>query len=118
MERTDRCTYLGVEPREMLGTYKGITSLFKQKRDYLNKVFADPDDDDVDGGGAENSHPSSHSGEPRVIARIARTMGVDGAEHMTATTVPLKISEGSKKDYFEEEIEKEHLETYYLGPDL
>ena len=31
--------------------------------------------------------------------------------------MPLKIFEGSKEDYFEE-IEKERLETYYLGPDL
>jgi len=90
----------------MLGAYKGITSLFTQKRDYLKKVFADPKDDDVDGDGSEDPHPSSHSGEPRVIVRIARTMCGDGAEHMTAMTVPLKIFERSKRDYFEEEIGK------------
>ena len=30
-------------------------------------------------------------------------------------TVPLKIFEGSKEDYFEE-VEKGHVETYYLNP--
>ena len=82
----------GLELHEMLaGAYKGITSPFKQKGDNLNKVFAVSDDDDVDCDVSEDPRPSSHPGEPRVIVRIARTMGGDGAEHMNAMTVPLKI---------------------------
>ena len=68
--------------------------------------------------GSRTHTPAHTPGEPRVIVRIARTMGGDETERMTAMTVPLKILEGIKKDYFEEEIEKDRLETYYLGPHL
>ena len=127
MKRTDQCTYLGFELHKMLEAYKGITSLFEQKRDYLSKVFADPDDDDDDdddggggggGGGAEYSHASSHSGENPRHRPNRENHGRERGRARDRYDGAAQNLRRKQKGDFEEEIEKEHLETYDFGPGL
>ena len=67
----------------MLGAYKGITSPFKQKRDYLDKRFADPDEDVMDGDASEDPHPAHTPANPASSSesRVARTMGGDAGQN-------------------------------------
>ena len=130
MKRTDhRRIYLDLELHEILGDYNGITSSFKQKRDYLRKVLVDrrprrrrDDDDDVEGGGPrtreltpqltlrETGNPASSS-ESREHERRGR----DRARDLRCGSAAQNLRRKQKRLLrgVEEEIEKEHLATCY-----
>eukprot|EP00633_Aureoumbra_lagunensis_P012525 CAMPEP_0197362376 /NCGR_PEP_ID=MMETSP0893-20130614/63973_1 /TAXON_ID=44058 ORGANISM="Aureoumbra lagunensis, Strain CCMP1510" /NCGR_SAMPLE_ID=MMETSP0893 /ASSEMBLY_ACC=CAM_ASM_000539 /LENGTH=330 /DNA_ID=CAMNT_0042884157 /DNA_START=1241 /DNA_END=2232 /DNA_ORIENTATION=- len=107
LRRVDRFKYLGYMFHESLGGHPQAIELCEAKKKFLGRTFIDSDD----------------SAGPRVIYRIeSDDDNAENEDRLVAKTIPLKVFQKSKKNFFEEPVDFNdaslHIENYWANEEL